>query len=71
MASILLENVPESIHRALKERAEINNRSLGAEAFVCPKIARRSESSARRKTDRMPSTLSNDSLWDACHPLPK
>lgn len=35
MAAILLENVPDSIHSALKERVETNNRSLDAEPLAC------------------------------------
>jgi plasmid stability protein len=65
MAAILLENVPDSIHSALKERAEANNRSLDAEALASLEIALRPENSARRNIDRMPNTLSNESLWDA------
>jgi plasmid stability protein len=67
MAAILLENVRDSIHSALKERAEANNRSLDAEALACLEIVLRRENSARRNVDRMPITLSNESLWEALH----
>ena len=66
MAAILLENVPDSIHSALKERAEANNRSLDAEALASVEIVEpRPENSARRNIDRMPITLSNEWSWDA------
>ena len=67
MAAILLENVRDSIHSALKERAEANNRSLDAEALACLEIALGPENSARGNIDRMRITLSNESLWDALH----
>ncbi len=67
MAAILLENVRDSIHSALKERAEANNRSLDAEALACLEIALRPENSARGNIDRMRITFSNESLWDALH----
>ena len=67
MAAILLENVRDSIHSALKERAEANNRSRDAEALACLEIVLRPENSARRNVDRMPITLSNESLWEALH----
>ena len=67
MAAILLENVRDSIHSALKERAEANNRSLDAEALAWLEIALRPENSARGNIDRMRITLSNESLWDALH----
>jgi hypothetical protein len=41
MAAILLENVRDSIHSALKERAEANNRSL--DALACLEIVLRPE----------------------------
>jgi len=67
MAAILLENVANSIHSALKKRAEAGNRSLDAEALACLEIARSPENSARCNIDRMPITLSNEWLWDARH----
>ena len=65
MAAILLENVRDSIHSALKERAEACNRSLDAGALACLEIVLRPENSPRRNVNRMPITLSNESLWDA------
>ena len=65
MAAILLENVRGNIHSALKKHAEANNRSLDAEPLACLEIVLRPENSARRNVDRMPITLSNESLWDA------
>ncbi|MFZ0711840.1 MAG: hypothetical protein WAM53_17505 [Terrimicrobiaceae bacterium] len=70
MASILLENLPDTIHRTLKERAKANHRTLDAEVLACLEIALRPANSAERKPDQMPITLSNDSLWDACHSIP-
>jgi len=67
MAAILLENVRDSIHSALKERAEANNRSLDAEALAWLEIALRPENSGRGNINRMRITLSNESLWDALH----
>ena len=67
MAAILLENVRDSIHSALKERAEAYNRSLDEGALACLEIVLRPENSARRNVDRMPITLSNEWLWEALH----
>ena len=65
MAAILLENVRGNIHSALKKHTEANNRSLDAGALACLEIVLRPENSPRRNVDRMPITLSNESLWDA------
>ena len=35
MASITLKDIPRSVHRALKQRAEEHGRSLNKEALAC------------------------------------
>ena len=41
MATLTIKNVPEGLHRLLKERAEIHRRSLNSEALLCLEIATR------------------------------
>ena len=43
MATITLRNVPDDLHRRLKERAARNRRSLNGEAIRCLEAAVRSE----------------------------
>ena len=35
MPSLTIKNIPEDVHRALKERSRINSRSLNSEAIDC------------------------------------
>lgn len=41
MATLTIKNVPEALHRRLKERAQTHRRSLNSEALLCLEIATR------------------------------
>lgn len=74
MASLTLKNIPDVLHRQLKERAMRNRRSLNSEVLHCLEVMVAAEpvdpeahivriEALRRKTARLPLTPERLAVW--------